>query len=286
MLAVVLTTLGSLALLAIAFVPLERAFPARPGQRIFRPGLGVDLTFFAGQYLVFSVAALSLLLAVRRLVGGLVPAALPAVVAGLPFWVQAALAIVLGDLSVYAFHRACHAWEPLWRFHAVHHSSEHLDFVAAHREHPLDGLCTQLAVNLPAFAIGFPLRMIAPFLALRGLWAIFIHANVRLPLGPIGFLFGAPELHHFHHAKVERTAHNFSNLAPWIDWVFGTYHRPTEPETYPLGLPEAMPRGYAAQLVHPFVELARATSRKAVRLSDRAGAPVSNGRRARPAVRP
>lgn len=163
----------------------------------------------------------------------------------------AVTAVALGDVAVYWFRRACLIWEPLWRFRAVHHSSEHLDFVAAHREHPLDGLGTQLSVNLPAFVMGFPLQGIAAFLALRGVWAIFIHSNVRLPVGPLRYVLGAPELHHWHHARVEQMRHNFSNLAPWVDLVFGTYHRPEGEETYPLGLDEAWPKGYVAQLLHP-----------------------------------
>lgn len=250
-----LTTLGSLALLALAFLPLERAFPARTAQRVLRPGLAVDLCFFAGQYLLWSAISLSLLLASRGLLAAAVSGSARAWIATWPFWAQAVVAVGLGDLLVYGFHRACHASPLLWRFHAVHHSSEHLDFVAAHREHPIDGIVTQLCVNLPAFVMGFPIHQIAAFLAARGMWAVFIHSNVRLPLGPLRWLFGAPELHHWHHARVERTRHNFSNLAPWVDVLFGTYHRPEGPETYPLGLVEAWPKGYVAQLFHPFKSL-------------------------------
>jgi len=246
-----LTTVGSLALLALAFVPLERAFPARAGQRVLRPSLGVDLCFFAGQYLLWSGIALSLLLAVRDRLALAALEHLRVWIAARPFWAQLVAAVALGDLAVYGFHRACHAYEPLWRFHAVHHSAEHLDFLAAHREHPLDGIVTQLCVNLPAFAMAFPLHRIAGFLALRGMWAVFIHSNVRVPLGPLRWLLGAPELHHWHHARVERTLHNFSNLAPWVDMLFGTYHCPEGPETYPLGLTEPWPTGYAAQLLRP-----------------------------------
>ncbi len=164
---------------------------------------------------------------------------------GAPSWAQIIAAVALGDLAVYWFHRACHTFEPLWRFHAVHHSAEHLDFLAAHREHPFDGIVTQLSVNLPAFVMGFPLHRIAAFLALRGMWAVFIHSNVRLPLGPLRWLLGAPELHHWHHARLAQTRHNFSNLAPWVDIVFGTYHCPEGPETYPLGLTEPFPSSYA-----------------------------------------
>jgi sterol desaturase/sphingolipid hydroxylase (fatty acid hydroxylase superfamily) len=87
----------------------------------------------------------------------------------------------------------------------------------------------------------------------RALWAIFIHSNVRLPLGPLRLLLGAPELHHWHHARVATTRHNFANLAPYLDVLFGTYHRPRGPEDYPLGLPTPWPRRYLAQLARPFL---------------------------------
>src|SRR5262249_42470844 len=144
-------------------------------------------------------------------------------IASMPIAAQVVVAVVLGDLIVYWFHRACHAFDFLWRFHAVHHSSEHLDWLAAHREHPFDGVATQICMNLPAIALGVPVRHVAGIAVLRGMWAIFVHSNVRVPLGPLRWILGAPELHHWHHAKVERTAHNFANLAPYLDWIFGTH---------------------------------------------------------------
>ena len=102
-----------------------------------------------------------------------------------PAWPQIVAAIALGDWCVYWFHRACHTFAPLWRSHALHHSAAHLDFLAAHREHPFDGVSTQLSVNLPAFVMGSLIHHLAGLLALRGMWAVFIHANVRLPLGPL-----------------------------------------------------------------------------------------------------
>jgi sterol desaturase/sphingolipid hydroxylase (fatty acid hydroxylase superfamily) len=242
---VALATLLSLLALAVAFVPLERAFPARR-QPILRPGLGVDLAFFAGQYVVWSGLAVAVLVAVRAAIDAQV--APPA----MPLAARVVLAVVAGDLLVYGFHRACHAVPWLWRFHAVHHSSEHLDWLAAHREHPVDGVCTQLAQNLPAFFLGLPFEAVAGLVAVRGMWSIFIHSNVRLPLGPLRILMGAPDLHHWHHARVAETRHNFANLAPWIDWVLGTYHRPRGDENWALGLGERFPRSYLGQLAAPF----------------------------------
>lgn len=244
---------ASFAILAAVFVPLERVFPARPGQRALRPELRVDACFFAGQYLAWSALAAALLGGVRDALALHGPAAALARLAALPVGAKIAIAIVGGDLVVYWFHRACHAWAPLWRFHAVHHSAEHLDWLAAHREHPVDGLLTQLCVNLPAFAVGLPLELLAGFAVFRGMWAVLVHANVRLPLGPLRVLLGAPELHHWHHARVEDTRHNFANVAPWLDVLFGTYHCPEGDEAYALGLTEPSPRGYLALLAAPLL---------------------------------
>jgi sterol desaturase/sphingolipid hydroxylase (fatty acid hydroxylase superfamily) len=255
--------LASLALLVVVFVPLERVFPARPGQPVARPALAVDLCFFFGQYLLWNGVSLSLVALVR---GGLdlhVPSGLRAAFAGQPLWAQAVEALVLGDLVVYWFHRACHTFDWLWRFHAVHHTSEHLDWLAAHREHPLDGIGTQLSANLPALVLGFEPRAVAGLVVLRGMWAIFVHSNVRLPLGPLRWILGAPELHRWHHARVDRTRHNFANVAPWLDVVFGTHHLPEGEETYPLGVDEPGPRDYAGQLLRPFLPRGRSTVEQA-----------------------
>lgn len=254
--------LASLALLAAVFIPLERVFPARPGQPVFRSAFAVDLCFFFGQYLLWSGVALWVLTHIDGLLRAAVPDAARAYLAVQPIWLQVILAVLLGDFLVYWFHRACHTFDWLWRFHAVHHSASHLDWLAAHREHPVDGLLTQLCQNLPLIAMGFPTRVLAGFIMFRTMWAVFIHSNVRLPLGPLRVLLGAPELHHYHHARFERTSHNFANLAPWLDMLFGTYHCPPgEEEAYELGLTEPWPKSYAAQLLHPFVGRALARVR-------------------------
>lgn len=243
----------SFGVLACVFWPLERAWAARPDQPLLRPAFRTDLAYFVAQYLVLAPLALLMLSRVQALLHLDLLAGLRAAVARQPWWLQATEAVVLCDLLVYGFHRLSHQVDFLWRFHSVHHSAEHLDWLAAHREHPVDGLLTQLVVNLPALMMGFPLRTLAMLITFRGLWAILIHSNVRLPLGPLGFLFGAPELHHWHHARERHTRHNFGNLAPWTDWLFGTYHRPTGPEQYPLGLVEPFPRRFWAQLLSPVV---------------------------------
>jgi sterol desaturase/sphingolipid hydroxylase (fatty acid hydroxylase superfamily) len=243
---------GTLLVLVAVFAPLERVFPARPGQRVLRPAWAVDLCFFAGQFVVFAAVTSWAVSGVGTWVDAHAPFGARAAMRALPIWAQAMVSLALGDLLVYWFHRACHRYEFLWRFHAVHHSAEHLDWLAAYREHPLDGIATQILLNLPGIVLGLPFEAMGALVVLRGLWAVFIHSNVRLPVGPLRWILGAPELHHWHHLRADRTAHNFANLAPWLDLLFGTYHRPEGPETFALGIPEPWPRGYLAQLARPF----------------------------------
>ena len=141
------------------------------------------------------------------------------------WWLQAIEVVLLSDFLVYWGHRLQHRVGFLWRFHAVHHSAEHLDWLAAHREHPLDTIYTMSLVNLPAMILGFPLETIAGFILFRGLWATYIHANVHLPIGPLRMLLGAPELHHWHHDK-DRDTGNYANLSPLMDVLFGTTAAP------------------------------------------------------------
>lgn len=239
----------SLLFLGVIFWPLERLFPARP-QKMLRPEWWVDLTFFLGQYFVWGAAVLAVLRLFQTWLHAAIPPGLHAAVVSQPWWVQALEVIVLSDLLIYWGHRIQHRAGFLWRFHSIHHSAEHLDWLAAHREHPIDTIYTMGLINLPAFLLGFPLETLAGLLAFRGLWAVYIHSNVRLPIGPLRMLIGAPELHHWHHSR-ERLSCNYANISPLMDLLFGTYRCPPhEPEA--LGVSEPMPRNYVGQMLHPF----------------------------------
>jgi sterol desaturase/sphingolipid hydroxylase (fatty acid hydroxylase superfamily) len=239
---------------AAIFAPLERVFPARSGQPVVRPELGVDILYFLSGALVWNAVVVVTLDGLSAWIANGAFASARQAMDSLPLWTRAVVVLMLGELGVYWFHRACHHVPLLWRFHAVHHSVEHLDWVAANREHPLDGFFTRLILNSPAVLLGFDLSQLSALIVFRGLWAVFIHSNVRVPLGPLRWFFGAPDLHHWHHHKNPRRVANFANLGPWVDWLFGTYERPSEAvEDWPIGVPDSFPRGFLAQHVEPFL---------------------------------
>jgi sterol desaturase/sphingolipid hydroxylase (fatty acid hydroxylase superfamily) len=105
-------------------------------------------------------------------------------------------------------------------------------------------------MNLPAFVLGFGLAPLAGLILFRGMWATFIHSNIRLPLPGLRVLVGAPELHHYHHLVTDETRHNFSNLAPWTDLLFGTYHCPAN-QDFEVGLPGQPQQGYLGWILRP-----------------------------------
>ncbi|MDB5282346.1 MAG: Fatty acid hydroxylase superfamily protein [Bacteroidota bacterium] len=240
--------------LVLVFFPMEKVFPAKPGQRFFRPSWVVDLCFFLGQYLLWTALVLWALNYFTGWLDHFVPRDFRKAVAGQSWWLQAIEVVVLSDFIIYWGHRLQHNVGFLWRFHKVHHSAEHLDWLAAHREHPLDSIYTVGLINLPAFILGFPLSTLAGLIAFRSIWAIYIHSNVRLPIGPLRVLIGAPELHHWHH-DLDRKAGNYANISPIMDIIFGTYVCPPhEPEHF--GIHEPFPKSYLGQLIHPLVPLA------------------------------
>lgn len=241
----------SFGFLLLMFLPMEKVFPAKPGQKLFRPHWVLDFCFFTGQYLLWSGLVLWALGYFGEYLTSIIPNSFQLKITGQPFFLQAFEVLFLSDFLIYWGHRLQHKIDFLWRFHKIHHSAEHLDWLAAHREHPIDSIYTIGLINLPAFIMGFPLESIAGVIAFRGIWAIYIHSNVRLPLGPLRILIGAPELHHWHH-DLDRRAGNYANISPIMDIIFGTYTCPDhEPEEF--GIHEEIPQSYLGQLIEPIL---------------------------------
>ena len=144
-----------------------------------------------------------------------------------PLFVQLCLALLVGDLGSYWYHRKVHEWPIGWRFHAVHHSSDRLYWLNGARFHFLDITLYNLAATLPLALLGAGTEiflLVALFTACHG---YFQHGNVRVQLGPLNYIFSMAELHRWHHSKeVEVANHNYGNNTIIWDWVFGSYYWP------------------------------------------------------------
>jgi sterol desaturase/sphingolipid hydroxylase (fatty acid hydroxylase superfamily) len=246
--------LVALMVLFVIFLPLERIFAIR-AQKVFRKGWLTDATHFViNEGLRKIVIGLTLLIA-TRMVGFLVNPELQGWIKTWPFWFQCVTAITINDFGGYWGHRLAHSVPFLWRFHAVHHSSETMDWLAAARVHPVDQAFMRACGVIPVYLLGFGAAHFAVLLFFAGFLAIFIHANVRWRYGWLEWLVATPPFHHWHHNNdsPETINKNFSDLLPVWDKIFGTLHLPKDqlPRTY--GIDQPMAKSYLGQLAQPFV---------------------------------
>jgi sterol desaturase/sphingolipid hydroxylase (fatty acid hydroxylase superfamily) len=244
----------SLLFSALLFVPLERAFRRRE-QAILRPEWRTDLAYF-----FVSHAGVQLILIVvtswaGSLAGIAVWPALQQHILTLPFWLQFPLAVLVADLVQVLVHRAFHTVPLLWRFHAVHHSVQHMDWLAGSRLHLLDILATRALVLAPLLALGFSTEALNAYVILAGLQAVLAHANLNLRAGWLEYLLVLPRYHHWHHARDPDYTHaNFAIHLPLIDMLLGSFRMPARewPRGYGLLDPDSVPRGIVAQHLKPF----------------------------------
>jgi sterol desaturase/sphingolipid hydroxylase (fatty acid hydroxylase superfamily) len=183
----------------------------------------------------------------------LVPSSFQDAVANQPYWLQLVEVLILSDLGFYGTHRMFHAIPGLWKFHAIHHSIEELDWLAGFRVHPVDQILTKGASLLPVVALGFSEVAIGIYAVLYQWQSVLIHANVRIGFGPLRWLFASPEFHHWHHSKDREVRDkNFAGQLSFLDALFGTLHMPQNKFPTKYGLDQPMPERYIPQLLHPF----------------------------------
>ncbi len=242
-----------IALLFLLFVPLEKRFSFRR-QRVFRSGLVTDLTHLLVNNVLVAGAT----------VGLVVLAAIPLfwirrfdLVGYLPVEASIALAVVVVFVGSYWGHRLSHRVPFLWRFHAVHHSIEEMDWAASGRLHPLDAGFTQALAVFPLFLLGYSGGIFAGVTAFIALLALFQHANVRLRFPVLRWVVNTPEWHHWHHS-VDAEARDRNFGLPVVDKIFGTAYLPKDKVPSGFGTDAPVPaNSYLRHLAYPFTRAAR-----------------------------
>ena len=245
--------------ISLLFVAVERLFPWRRGQPLFRAGWLRDLGFLAinGHFFSLLTAGVNGWLAVEatRLLqaAGLRFDASP--LAAWPFWVQVVVFLLVSDLLQWSVHNALHRVPLLWTFHKVHHAITTMDFVGNFRFHWMEIVVYKTAQWLPLALLGASGEAAFVVAVFGTFWGDLNHSNLNVSLGPLGYVLNNPRMHLWHHDASDEggLAKNFGIVLSLWDFVFGTAYWPRDRSPAALGYPgiEEMPPGLAAELVWP-----------------------------------
>ena len=251
----------NLILYSIVYVPLERRFAKHPEQPIFRKGWKTDLTYFFVNTLFVQVMSVMTLKPAMVLFDWARLESVTSYVSGLPLIVQVLAILFVADFTQYWVHRAFHEVPTLWRFHAIHHSAESMDWLAGSRLHLIDAVLTRGATYVPIYILGFSEPAFFAYLGIVVVQATFIHANVRWEFPRLRWVLATPCFHHWHHtAEPDALDKNFAVHMPIWDRLFGTYHMPGRwPNAYGLAHGKSVPPGWPQQFVYPFQDGERGT---------------------------
>ena len=228
-------------------------WPAYPKQGVFRNEWLLDVVYFLSTHLPIQITSFLILLPATQLTTFLGLPGLLAATGSLPWLVQFFLAILVADLAEYFIHRLFHSVPFLWRFHAIHHSSKALDWLAGSRSHLVDDVLVRGFILIPMMFV-FSHDIIVAYLVFVTLHATWTHSNFRPTIKWLEPYLIFPRFHHWHHtSQKEAIDKNFAIHFPWIDKIFGTYYFPPDqwPERYGLD-DEKIPGSFWAQAVYPF----------------------------------
>jgi sterol desaturase/sphingolipid hydroxylase (fatty acid hydroxylase superfamily) len=238
---------------ALIFTPLERLFPLHRDNKTLRPGLRVDVLHLivSGVFIRVGIVATGLTLSYACAL--VVPERVQHAIQSQSGWIQFVELLLLKDLCFYLAHRLVHTVPWLWRFHAVHHSSEQMDWLATFRVHPVDQVLNSTVSAVPVVALGFSPAPLLAYALLYQVHSLLLHSNVHVDFGPLGRVFASPRYHHWHHAdEPQAYDRNFGGQLVVWDRLFDTLYESDDlPACYGVG--GSVPNGYVQQLLTPFL---------------------------------
>jgi sterol desaturase/sphingolipid hydroxylase (fatty acid hydroxylase superfamily) len=253
---------------------LERVRPAVATQPVFSPGLAQDFVWFNFDF-ILRLTLLPAFVGMLKVIynwatgGFTIAAALP-----WPLALKIVLAVLVFDLLQWSIHWVRHKVPLFWHFHAVHHSQRELNVFTDARIHAVDYMVAETIAFMPMLLLGVPPLAVMGVGTSRLWYARFVHANIRMNLGPLKHILVTPQYHRIHHS-IERRHHD-KNLAPLFtiwDRMAGTMNKDYDeyPATGVVGMEFPPPRGgglvawakdFVALFLYPFRMMRRANSRR------------------------
>jgi sterol desaturase/sphingolipid hydroxylase (fatty acid hydroxylase superfamily) len=139
---------------------------------------------------------------------------------------------LLVDLGQYLVHRLSHRVSLLWACHAVHHSSEELNYAVGLRNSSFHGFLIWVFF-LPLAAAGVPWHMVVVCYGLNVLYQFWLHTRLIGRLGWLEEVLNTPSHHRVHHGRdAKYLDRNFGGVLITWDRLFGTFQQEEEEPHY------------------------------------------------------
>jgi|Marorgknorr_s2lv_1036017.scaffolds.fasta_scaffold00278_7 sterol desaturase/sphingolipid hydroxylase (fatty acid hydroxylase superfamily) len=212
---------------------IERLFPLK-GQPFIRPGMLNDLFHTYHRlhlWIMINSAFAAWLVIYAQNHGGQGPYGRGILIDAHWGWNVVAL-LLMGHVTFYVAHYACHKIPLLWQFHRVHHSTQVLDSFSTSRFHIVDKTIFAAPYLLLVTYFQPDPALTFLFISFNDFFGRYGHGNIKDPHW-LGYFMSNPKFHRWHHSNhPEAINKNFSAEFNFLDWIFGTAYYPKE------GIPE------------------------------------------------
>jgi sterol desaturase/sphingolipid hydroxylase (fatty acid hydroxylase superfamily) len=160
-----------------------------------------------------------------------------------PIALQVFTMFIIADIWTFSWHRAFHSAR-LWKFHKLHHSPVHMDWLSSYRFHPVNQILAFAPYGAILFWAGFGGEAFFWFGILKTFHAFLTHANINWNFGWFNYVIASPIYHRWHHsAEPAAWGKNFASTFPILDLLAGSYYMPKDrlPLDLGVGLPPIAP---------------------------------------------
>jgi sterol desaturase/sphingolipid hydroxylase (fatty acid hydroxylase superfamily) len=128
------------------------------------------------------------------------------------------------EFCYYGYHRAAHRVRWFWATHAVHHSSNQLNLMAALRLGWTGRLTGTALFFAPLVWLGFPPVAVLACVSANLLYQFWLHATWIPKLGPLEWVLNTPSHHRVHHgSNPEYLDCNYGGVLIVFDRLFGSF---------------------------------------------------------------
>ncbi|MGR9106883.1 MAG: sterol desaturase family protein [Gammaproteobacteria bacterium] len=215
---------NSLYLVVPFILLLEYLAPCRPDQPLLSNGFFQDSIWFVARTFLNFLVLSPTFSVLESFYNNYLSFLSIRVALSWPLALQILLAVLLRDFLHWVSHLMLHKSSVLWKFHAVHHSQKQLNVFTDDRVHPVELLFKQSVLFIPFFMFQVHTFPTVFLVVLAGqTLSRFVHANVQIDFGIIGYVLVSPQYHRVHHSKEARHCDkNFGGLFSIWDYIFGT----------------------------------------------------------------